>query len=169
MTDAASTSLTPLAQSFLRLVPIATTFAISMCHFDQHLVFSSFLPAKAPPHDKPSMVSHVMREYIQGALPLVIALEFASYGCFAANVYYRLPQWKWYGFGLVCSLTHLVNAPYSWKLLTAIKRGDEVTAKKEGKPVKTTAALEEFVRMNKLRLILTELPLMAIVIGAGVL
>lgn len=140
-----------------------------MCHFDQLLIFSSFLPRSSPPSNSRAMLSHVMRAYVRGALPLIIVLEFSAYGVFAANVYYRVTFWKWYAVGLTCFLTHLANAPYSWRRLQAIQYGglDGAAAGKEGKQSAQGDALEEFVRMNKLRLILTELPLMVIAIAGA--
>lgn len=137
-----------------------------MCHFDQQLIFSSLLPARAPPHNSHRVLAHVMRAYVHGALPVIIALEFTAYGCFAANVYYRVRLWQWYGVGLACFLSHLANAPYSWKRLAAIRYGEDDPAGRDGKTAQR-AALEEFVRMNKLRLVLTELPLMAIAIAGA--
>lgn len=105
-----------------------------------------------------------MQAYVHGALPLIIVLEFSAYGVFAANIYYRVPLWKWYAIGLACFLTHLANAPYSWRRLQEIQHGEVhvAAAGKEGKRSAQWDALEEFVRMSKLRLILTEVPLMVI-------
>ncbi|ROW17982.1 hypothetical protein VPNG_00188 [Cytospora leucostoma] len=166
MTETADVPSSPVAQSLLRLVPIVTTFTISMCHFDQHLILSSFLPAAAPPHNSPRVLAHVMREYVQGVLPVMLAMDFLAYGCFAANVYYRVRLWRWYGVGLVFFLSHLANAPYSWKRLVAIQYGEDGTAEKDGKTAQRDA-LEEFVRMNKMRLVLTELPLLAIAVAGA--
>ncbi|KAI1100050.1 hypothetical protein F4804DRAFT_58501 [Jackrogersella minutella] len=150
-----------------RIIPVATTFAVTMCHFDQYLIFSSFLSSNASPQARQRVLPHMLRSYVQGALPIIIVLEFVSYGAFAANVYYRLPLWKWYAGGLVCFLSHLFNAPYSWKLLTAIMQADEGAHKEEKQDIRPT--LEKFVRMNKLRLILTELPLICIVLGGSLI
>lgn len=140
-----------------------------MCHFDQLLIFSSFLPRSSPPSNSRAMLAHVMQAYVRGALPLIIVLEFSAYFVFAANVYYRVPLWKWYAIGLACFLTHLANAPYSWRRLQAIQYGESAAAaaEKEGKKSVQSDALEEFVRMSKLRMILTELPLMVIAIAGA--
>lgn len=145
-----------------------------MCHFDQLLIFSSFLPAASPPANSHRALAHVMRAYVRGALPLIIALEFSAYGVFAANAYYQVsPLWRWYAAGLAAFLTHLANAPYSWRRLNAIRYGDgEEDGKRAGKEGRRTAtaqgaALEEFVRMNRLRLLLTEVPLMVIAVAGA--
>ncbi|KAI1810345.1 hypothetical protein GGS20DRAFT_205780 [Poronia punctata] len=152
--------------SLARIVPVATTFAITMCHFDQLLIFSSM-------HDAPetgnrtarSFAPHVMRKYVQGALPVIILLEFTSYFTLGWNVYHRVPMWKGYAVGLVCFLSHLVNAPFSWGLITTIMKSDE-EQEKQGK-MDLSAALDRFLFMTKLRLVFTELPLIYIVVSGA--
>ncbi|KAI0486476.1 hypothetical protein F4859DRAFT_371565 [Xylaria cf. heliscus] len=156
----------PIGLALARIVPVATTFAITMCHFDQLLIFSSLHSGtNGASRGGRSVAPHVMRKYVQGALPVIIVLEFSSYGILGWNVYQRLPLWKWYAVGLLCFLSHLVNAPYSWRLITTIMKGDEETEKQEKKEL--SAALDRFLLMTKLRLIFTELPLMCIVVSGA--
>ncbi|KAI0539810.1 hypothetical protein GGR58DRAFT_499851 [Xylaria digitata] len=157
---------TSVGLSLSRIVPVATTFAITMCHFDQLLIFSSLHSANnAVNRGARSIAPHVMRKYVQGALPIIIVLEFTSYGTLGWNVYHRLPLWKWYAVGLLCFLSHLVNAPYSWSLITTIMKGDEETEKHEKKDF--SAAFDRFLLMTKLRLVFTELPVLCIVLSGA--
>ncbi|GME22842.1 hypothetical protein VPNG_00188 [Neofusicoccum parvum] len=148
--------LSPLTTSLIRLVPVAATFAVTMCHLDQHLIFSSFASPTAASRGAHHVLPHTMRRYVRGVLPFVIALEAAAQSCMAAVVWQRGPLWRWYAVGLAGFFVHLANAPYAWRLLTAI-RDDEAKA---GRP----EALARFVRMNKLRLVGTEVPLLVIVV-----
>ncbi|KAJ2995827.1 hypothetical protein NUW58_g1157 [Xylaria curta] len=149
-----------------RIIPVATTFAITMCHFDQLLIFSSLhSTTNVAGRGARGVAPHVMRKYVQGALPIIIVLEFTSYGTLGWNVYHRLPMWKWYSVGLLCFLSHLVNAPYSWRLITMIMKGDEETEKHEKKEL--SAALDKFLFMTKLRLVFTEFPLLFIVVSGA--
>ncbi|KAI1464436.1 uncharacterized protein F4812DRAFT_443401 [Daldinia caldariorum] len=161
MTALTASSLTPVGMSAIRLIPVATTLALTTCHYLQHLMFSSFLSTKAPAPGSLRVLPHLVRVCFWGIIPFVLVLEFSSYGCIAANIYYCTSLRGWYAFGLAFSLSHLVNAPYAWSLLKVIMNGDATTEKTEKQELRD--ALKNFVRMNQLRIFLTELPLMGIV------
>jgi hypothetical protein len=109
------------------------------------------------------VLPHLIRVCYWGIIPYVLILEFSSYGCLAANAYYRPQLRRWYTFGLALSLSHLINAPYAWSLLKVIMQGDKPEAGEIDKQ-KVQTALEDFVRMNRLRILLSEVPLMGIVL-----
>ncbi|GAP85177.1 hypothetical protein SAMD00023353_2201140 [Rosellinia necatrix] len=162
MFSTATNSITPLGLFVIRMVPVATTTGLIMCHYLQHLMFSSFLTAKPPAKGNLRVLPHLIRVCFWGIIPLVLVLEFASYGCLAANIIHRPHLRGWYSVGFACSISHLVNAPYAWNLLQTMMNGD-ATVEDTDKPELRTA-LNDFVRMNRLRVFLTEVPLMAIAI-----
>lgn len=125
-------------------------------------MLSSFLSIKAPAPGTLRVLPHLIRVCYWGIIPFVLVLEFSSYGCIAANIYYRTSLRGWYAFGLACSLSHLVNAPYAWSLLKVIMNGDKPADKTEKQEMRD--ALKDFVHMNRLRIFLTELPLLCIVL-----
>ncbi|KAI0162090.1 hypothetical protein GGR57DRAFT_453113 [Xylariaceae sp. FL1272] len=128
----------------------------------QQIMLSSFLSAKAPTPSNFNVLPHLVRTCFWGIIPYVLILEFSSHGVISANMYYRTEHRRMYGLGLACSLSHLVNAPYSWGLLKVIMNGDKPVQNIERRMLK--AALQDFVRMNRLRILLSEVPLMIIVL-----
>jgi hypothetical protein len=97
-----------------------------------------------------------MKHYLKGVLPFVISLEFTSYISFAANIWFNRSVWGWYAGGLLLSIIHLFNAPYSWRLLSRLQ-DEEGSLDRQG-------TLTAFLRMNFLRILATDIPLIVCVV-----
>ena len=122
-----------------------------MCHLDQHFVFSSF---RVP--ETEAALPLTMKHYLDGILPFVVSLEFKSYATLAANIWLSKCVWGWYAGGLLFSIVHLFNAPYAWKLLLRLQDQEEAQSRQN--------ALRAFLRMNMLRILITDIPLIVFVI-----
>ncbi|KAF2431633.1 hypothetical protein EJ08DRAFT_171801 [Tothia fuscella] len=141
-----------ILSSLVRIAPVATTFSMTMCHLDQHFLFSSFRSPRTE-----SALPSTMKSYLDGILPFVVSLEFTSYATLAANIWFTRSAWGWYAGGLLLSIVHLFNAPYAWKLLSRLQSEEEDSLDRQG-------TLRAFLRMNLLRILVTDVPLIVAVI-----